>query len=176
MDRTGYEVPTYDGVEYDQFDTPATVYLIHRNRQGGVDGIARLIPTSRPYMIEELWSHLIDGPLPNNPEVWEGSRFGVDRSLPPSERKSVSRKLVAACQEFGLARGIKSMIVVMPPFILRTVIEAAGCALTPLGPVCALGNIPVQAGAIAISQDQLDAVRANSGLKQALHHQTAQAA
>ncbi len=168
VDRTGYDVPTYEGAEYDQFDTPATVYLVHRGAKGAVDGIARLVPTSRPYMIQELWQHLIDGPLPNDPNVWEGSRFGVDRTLPPVERRSVSRKLVAACQEFGLARGIQSMIVVMPPFILRTVIEAAGCALTALGSVSSLGNIPVQAAQVEISHRQLDAIRTASGFDDSL--------
>ena len=168
VDRTGYDVPTFEGAEYDQFDTPATVYLVHRNNRGGVDGIARLVPTSRPYMIQELWQHLVDGALPNDPKVWEGSRFGVDRTLPPSERRTVSRKLVAACQEFGLSRGVESMIVVMPPFILRTVIETAGCALTTLGPVSSLGNIPVQAAKVDISQGQLDAIRAVSGFDDSL--------
>ncbi len=168
VDRTGYDVPTFDGAEYDQFDTPATVYLVHRGATGAVDGIARLVPTSRPYMIQELWPHLIYGAPPSNPKIWEGSRFGVDRSLPPQQRREVSRKLVAACQEFGLKRGIDAMIVLMPPFILRTVIEAAGCVLSAMGPVSSLGNIPVQAASVEISLQQLQSIRSKAGLDQPL--------
>ncbi|WP_404378627.1 acyl-homoserine-lactone synthase [Caenispirillum salinarum] len=163
--RTGYDVPTYEDAEYDQFDTPAAVYLVHRGGSGRVDGVARLVPTTRPYMLRELWPDLVEGPLPESPSVWEGTRFGIDAGLAVDERRNVSRRLVAACQEFGLDRGLEAMLVLMPPLILRSVIRSAGCEIEPLGPVKRKGGIPVQAARVPISEAALRAVRAVGGIR-----------
>lgn len=164
VERTAYDVPTFDGTEYDQFDTPAATYLIHSDGAGTVNGVARLVPTTRPYMLRDLWPELVDGPLPNSDDVWEGTRFGVDSRLPPNVRQAISRKLVAGCQEFGLAHGLKAMIVLMPPLILRSVIKRAGCDLQPLGSVMRRGGIPVQAAMVPISETALFAVRRSAGI------------
>ena len=56
VERQKWSVPSYKQIEYDEFDTPAaTIYT---------DGCwsttarlvpSRLIPTTRPYMVESLW-------------------------------------------------------------------------------------------------------------------------
>ncbi len=59
--RQRWDVPCFHGMEYDQFDTPAAVYLLPRGERGEVRGTTRLIPTSRPYMIKEVWPELVGG-------------------------------------------------------------------------------------------------------------------
>jgi N-acyl-L-homoserine lactone synthetase len=67
VEREGYQVPTYHGLEYDQYDTPAAVYLVWRDEKGEARGISRLIPTERPYMIRDIWSDFVTARLCHRP-------------------------------------------------------------------------------------------------------------
>ena len=67
-----------DGLELDKFDRDDTVYVVARNAIDEVVGTARLLPTSRPYLLGEVFPQLLHGqPLPSTPEVWELSRFAA---------------------------------------------------------------------------------------------------
>ena len=55
IERVDYKVPTWKGMEFDQFDTPATQYFVWRDDEGEVRGVARLAPTSLDYMLEKIW-------------------------------------------------------------------------------------------------------------------------
>ena len=71
----------YDGMEYDEFDTPAAVYLVWRDPKMIVRGLIRMIPTSVPYMLKSYWPFLCQTrDLPAAEDVWEASRICVDRS------------------------------------------------------------------------------------------------
>ena len=41
----------FQGMEYDQYDTPAATYFVWQDGEGVVRGVARVIPTDRPYML-----------------------------------------------------------------------------------------------------------------------------
>ena len=66
VERQGWEGPTHNSLEYDQFDTPAAVYLLWRDEAGQARGVTRLIPTERPYMLKEIWPDMVDT-LPSSP-------------------------------------------------------------------------------------------------------------
>src|SRR5579871_6174557 len=59
VERLNYNVPTYNGMEYDQYDTPAAVYMVWRDQQGNVRAGSRMTPTTRPYMLKDLWPQSI---------------------------------------------------------------------------------------------------------------------
>lgn len=63
VERQGWEVPTVRDLEYDEFDTPAAQYLIWIDSKGETRGAARLLPTTRPYMVKKLWPELIPGKI-----------------------------------------------------------------------------------------------------------------
>src|SRR4051812_6415839 len=81
--RQNYDVPCYKGMEYDTYDTPATTYIAWRDEENIVRGCVRLVPTTRPYMVEHLWPLAVTGALPRTPDVWEASRMCIDKSLLP---------------------------------------------------------------------------------------------
>lgn len=160
IERQNWEVPTYNGLEYDEFDTPAAHYLAWCDENGHAQGTMRLVSTERPYMIEKLWPDLLGGrPLPHVPHIWEASRFGVDRDLAPDLRNRVVGELIAGGLEFGLSLGIRQYLCVMPIGILKGVLERSGCALQLLGDPVHMGRHPVAAAAIAISTSTLAEVR-----------------
>ena len=162
VERQAWRVPTYNQLEYDQFDTPAAKYLVWLDGRGQARGVARLIPTTRPYMVEALWPDLVSGELPHTPEIWEATRFGCDRELDPTTRRTIVAELICGCQEYGLANGIESYLGVMPMAIFKHVIAGAGCAVTYAGPTRRMERHEIAAAYIDVSPQTLATVRARA--------------
>ena len=136
IERQDYQVPTWKGMEYDQFDTPAAQYFVWRDQRGVARGVARLAPTTVNYMIEEVWPEKVEKTeLPKAKNIWEGTRFGVDRDLTPEMRTTVVKELVCAYIEFARMNGIDEIIGVMPVGIWRAVFARNGWKSETLGPV-----------------------------------------
>ncbi len=132
--RQDYDVPDYNGMEYDAYDTPATTYLAWKDNNGVVRGCTRLFPTTRPYMIEDLWPETVTSiKLPKSNTIWEASRFCIDKTLPSETRRQIHGELLCAFQEFGIQQRIDWMIGVMTPPIWRTVFTNAGWPIEYLG-------------------------------------------
>lgn len=179
VERNGWSVPNHDGMEYDQFDTPAATYLIHRHGNGPVQGVARLIPTTRPYMLKELWPDLLGGDVLVSPQVWEATRFGIDDDLEPAVKRRVAAEIVLGCLEFGMSMGINRYLVLMPHLIIRRTIGGAGCNFRFLGETRALADYPVAAAEIEVNAQALASARAKIGFHGSLlrrHDQAAVAA
>ncbi len=166
VERQKYQVPTYRSMEWDQFDTPAAVYLVWRDDDGEARAVTRLIPTTLPYMIQELWADLVDGEsLPSDDTVWEATRFGIDRGLSPDKRREVLGELVCGCLEFGLRNDITEFLCVMPIQIINGAIRAAGVTVDVLGEPRKLGGLPVVSGRVHITRQALLSARRFYGLK-----------
>jgi len=76
----GWPLRCEEGVELDAFDRPDTVYVLACDNNQEVFGCARLIPTHRPYLLAEVFPHLMEGnPLPSSSDVWELSRFAISK-------------------------------------------------------------------------------------------------
>ena len=159
VERQGWNLPTYNGLEYDQFDTPAAKYLLWLDDSGVARGVTRLIPTTGSYMVKEVWPDLVDDLLPESTSIWEATRFGCDRDLPPALRRQVVAEMICACQEFGISRNIRSYLSVMPVRIFRQVIIAAGCPVEFLGPIRKLASHRTAAAYVSVSAEVLAAVR-----------------
>ena len=133
--RQDWDVPTIEDIEYDSYDNPAAYYLIKRNAEGKAVGVSRLCPTDRPYMLQESFSHLATGELPNSPDIWEGSRFCIDKNLAPDERKTIIQEIVIGYLEFCLERNIKSIIGVMYPAYWRSIFIRSGWDVEWMGDI-----------------------------------------
>ncbi|MBL8659027.1 MAG: hypothetical protein JNM75_04645 [Rhodospirillales bacterium] len=159
VERQGYQVPTYRGMEWDAFDTPAAVYLMWRDDLQQVRAIARLIPTTVPYMIRELWPQLICGhALPSRADVWEVTRLGVDRTLLPNVRRRVFGEMMCACGEFARKRAIREYYLVTHPRVIRS-IEANGCRTRFLGRAQPINGALVAEATVAISDASIASLR-----------------
>jgi acyl homoserine lactone synthase len=163
VERNGWDVPSYDGMEYDQFDTPAATYLTWLDADHVVRGVSRLIPTTRPYMIKELWPHLASD-HPCTPKVWEATRFGIDHAVDAATRRRIAAEIVLACQEFGIAHGVERYYVLMPTLIIRRVIAAVGCRYRFLGPIADFGGYNVAAASVEVSPADLRRIRDQVGI------------
>lgn len=98
--RRGLDHPSYDGLEFDEFDTPAAKYLVWRDDARIVRGLARMLPTTRPYMLKNYWPNLVaSGQLPDSPGIFEVTRVCVDKTVEPNLRRKIFPELLCAIQE-----------------------------------------------------------------------------
>lgn len=160
IERQKYGVPSWRGMEWDQFDTPAATYLLWRDEAARPRAVARLIPTNHPYMIQQLWPELAAGcMLPFSSDIWEVTRFGIDRDLEPSRRARIFGEMFCAFAEFGLVHGIASYLFVTPPQVIASALDDAGVVTERLGERKRLGRLPVVAARTAVSRQALQLLR-----------------
>lgn len=160
IERQKYGVPSWKGMEWDQFDTPAATYLLWRDEASRPRAIARLIPTSRPYMIQQLWPELAaDFVLPSSDDVWEITRLGIDRNLDFNLRGRIFGEMFCAFAEFGLLQGISSYLFVTPPQVIAGALDQAGVVAQRMGAPKRLGRLPVVAACSPVSRQALRLLR-----------------
>jgi N-acyl-L-homoserine lactone synthetase len=165
VDRQHWNIPTYDGLEYDQFDTPAARYVLWLDSAGYARGVARLLPTTRQYMVKSLWPELLHQRLPETAAIWEATRFGCDRSLDPATRRRAVAELICGCLEFGLANGIHQYLSVMPVAVFDHILAAAGCKVEIQTPRFRMGRHDIAAAYMDVSPAILGEVRARAGIR-----------
>ncbi|TKV80103.1 GNAT family N-acetyltransferase [Bradyrhizobium elkanii] len=109
--QRGLDHSSFDELEFDEFDTPSALYLVWRDEERRVRGMARLLRTDRPYMLARYWPFLVnERALPNSCDIWEVTRVCVDRTLTPPVRRTVFPELLSAIAEFFQANGFAGMV------------------------------------------------------------------
>jgi N-acyl-L-homoserine lactone synthetase len=113
---------------------------VAQDAAGEIAGCGRLLPTTRPYLLGDVFPQLLNGaPPPASPEVWELSRFcAVDLNArlsgPLSQMVSpVAVEIVRAALRCVAELGAKRLITVSPVGIER-LIRRAGLRSHRAGP------------------------------------------
>ncbi len=76
--RLGWSLPVMNGVEHDEYDTPDAKYVVISDVPERVTGCARLLPTTKAYMLPELFPQLLGScATPRDSTIWELSRFAT---------------------------------------------------------------------------------------------------
>ena len=134
-----------DRREIDLYDVLNPVYLICRDPAGDVVGCWRLLPTTRPYMLKDIFPHLLWGtPAPEQDDVWEISRFAID----PSWRDyaslgavgSVVGQMLLDLFDFAEANAIRR-IVAASDIRFDRILKRAGLQTTHYGPAVRMGEL-----------------------------------
>jgi len=164
-ERQGYDVRVFKDMEFDQYDTPETVYLVRLDEKRRVQGTSRLNSTLSPYMLKDIWPHLVEGhALPCAADVWEGTRICIDKALPGAARERIKWEIVLGYLEFGLAGGITRYIGIMQSFIWLRVFIQSGWGAEFLGPEHLIDGIKTRAGQVHVSREALRRVREKTGI------------
>ena len=134
VQRLGWPLPACEaGREQDEFDTSDAVYVVAvADRGGDVCGCARLLPTTRPYLLSQVFPHLVDGPLPSSPFVWELSRFSALPARAARPGRSLQRELFQTALYEAGSRGARQVVGVVSPAMMR-VCRGFGADLVRLG-------------------------------------------
>ncbi|PCI97000.1 MAG: hypothetical protein COB14_09540 [Alphaproteobacteria bacterium] len=166
IERQDWNVPSYKKLEFDQYDNPATKYLIYRDEGDIVRGVSRFYPTTLPYMLEEQFSHFVtDMEIPKNERIWEGSRFCIDNTLNAPSRKKIINEIVVAYLEACLFFDVHSVVGLMYPAYWRGLFIQAGWPIEFIGDVIKLDDgHKARAAILPVSQSILANVRETTGI------------
>jgi N-acyl-L-homoserine lactone synthetase len=155
-------IRSVNGMEFDQFDIPFAHYIVRLNSEGQVDACTRLLPTTGPYLLGDVFSHLIQTiDRPNSPAIWETTRFCADRRTAP---KNIVGQLVAAMIEFGLAHGITNYVSVSD-IRIEPLLRRHGWESERIGEPWATGTDMAAGELFEVTWRILEKVRSKSGIE-----------
>ncbi len=162
IERLGWQLPVQNGLERDQFDRPDTIYVVARNDSGDICGCARLLPTTHPYLLGEVFPQLMNGlPVPSSLDVWELSRFAaadLKAGTTSSEQQAnSSRQLLAAAVAVASSHGAQRLITVSPLGIER-LLHRMGVHAHRAGPPVFVDGKPIFACWIEIDEQTCSAL------------------
>ena len=124
VEEKGWEdIRRSNGLEIDQFDNEHAIHMLHYDDNQLV-GYQRLLPTTQPYLLSEVYPELCDEPIPNDCHTWEWTRFAVAKEYRKGGRKlsRVGNLLLSGIVEWGLANDVDSVVIEMNPvWLLRLV-------------------------------------------------------
>ena len=156
VDLLRWDLPVLAGrYELDQFDNPDAQYLILSETDGAHLASARLLPTTRPHLLDSHFAELADEPLPHGPGVYEITRFCLDRQLTALQRREARDHLVRGLVDFALENGISTYTGVAEPAWLRQVVRF-GWSARALGSTKLLNGMALAALRIEIAADTPD--------------------
>jgi acyl homoserine lactone synthase len=129
VNRMGWSLPLVDGVERDSYDNEEAVYFTVQGFDDRITACARLLPTTGPYMLGDLFPNLVSNtPVPHDPAVWELGRFATDVQKSGGGRfLSLSQPtldLLEAIMEYSRAHGIRQLVLVTAVAIERLLLRA----------------------------------------------------
>ena len=153
VDLLRWDIPALDGrFEIDRFDDEHASYLVVTDPDGRHLASARLLPTTRPHILADLYAPLCAGNVPRAPDIYEVTRFCLDRHIDARARRLARDRLILAIAEFGLAEGITLYTGVAEVGWLEQIL-AFGWRAYPLGRPKQVGGMRLGALAIEIDRD-----------------------
>jgi acyl homoserine lactone synthase len=149
IETLGWELETQNELEYDQFDHEDTIYVVSKDECGEVNGCARLLPTSSPYLLGEVFPQLMNGQaVPCSPDVWELSRFaavdfkngtaGALNQFSLSFSIQLLKKAIACAKQHGAKR-----LITVSPIGIERLLRRAGINSRRAGPPMIIGGHPI---------------------------------
>jgi acyl-homoserine lactone synthase len=133
VDLLKWNVPVLDGqYEVDQYDDIHAVYLVVTDGRGGHLASARLLPTTRPHILGDLYPQLCEDGPPRGPAIYEITRFCLDRALDAKGRRAARDTLVTAIADHALAHGISAYTAIAEYAWVQQIL-AFGWRCAPLG-------------------------------------------
>ena len=158
IEQAQWNLPQADGMEFDQYDTPASRWLVVHDEAQILAG-ARLTPTTHrcgiySYMIrdaqrgllETIPANLLFDPAPVSERIWELSRGFVCDHVHNSRRRRVHMRLLAELTQASRDLGATQVLGLVTPALARLgasmglSCEAAG----PLLPIEDISNLCVR--------------------------------
>ncbi|MCT9000578.1 MULTISPECIES: acyl-homoserine-lactone synthase [Chelativorans] len=160
-DRLEWDVTVTDGREIDRFDAEDPLYLLSLDdRTGALQGAVRLLPTTGPNMLRDVFPVLVPGGAPASPLIWESSRFAVNpATYNACERAEANHvvnrttiELLCGIVEVCQSAGIEHVVSVFDARMAR-IFRSIDCAFEVIGTPTRIGRTMTYAGVFDMSDD-----------------------
>ncbi len=124
IDLLHWDIPALDGrFEIDQFDDAHARYIVLLDEDSDHLASARLLPTTRPGILNSLYTDLVSGGLPESEHAFEITRFCLSPEIRARDRRIVRNRLVTALALYALDHGIRTYTGVAELGWLRQILE-----------------------------------------------------
>jgi acyl-homoserine lactone synthase len=151
VDMLGWNVPIVDGCfEIDGFDNDFATYVVATADHGEHIGSMRLLPSTRPHILGNLFPVLCDGDVPVGEANLEITRLCLPVRLGTAGRLAVRNRLISAMVDHCLGIGITSLTGVVRWNFLEQILRM-GWRCAPLGGPTMIGG--ARLGAFRIDLD-----------------------
>jgi acyl homoserine lactone synthase len=163
-DRLGWDVTVTDGREVDRFDLEDPLYLFSVEEETGLlRGAVRLLPTTGPNMLRDVFSILMPGGTVESPLIWESSRFAINPQLIVSGEKRdanqfvnrVTVELLCGIVEVCRRAGIEHVVSVFDARMAR-IFRAIDCRFEMIGTPTRIEKTMTYVGLFDMSEDMRD--------------------
>lgn len=152
----GWNVKSHNGLEYDQYDTDETLYLIDLDSDGNIAASTRMVRSDRPIMLADVFADMCERPIPRSPECWELTRGAMTRGLRGSGHYGrIQCALLEAALLFGVNKGCGLFSVDLLMAKIRSGLDAK-----PLGEPRMIDGEPHVAADFPLTGDMLGRTRA----------------
>ncbi|PJA43120.1 MAG: acyl-homoserine-lactone synthase [Lysobacterales bacterium CG_4_9_14_3_um_filter_62_6] len=144
-DRLQWKVESQNGREKDWFDRLEPTYVVARSTVNSTtaSGSWRLLPTTGPYMLKDVFPELLHGQAaPQDPRIWEASRFAVARD-DDAAAFGLNETPIAMIREmlrFVRRNGVDEIVTVTSVGVER-LIRNLGLKTQRFGPALQIGNV-----------------------------------
>ncbi|WP_108482994.1 acyl-homoserine-lactone synthase [Oceaniglobus ichthyenteri] len=153
IEHNKWDLPEAMGMEYDQYDTPASRWVVVHDELGQVMAGNRLTPTTAKcgmysYMIRDAQRGLLDtipscllyDEAPVGEHVWESSRLFVAHNVPANRRRLVHARLVMELAKAARDQGATSCLTLLNANWPRWA-KRVGVDMTAMGPVMEIEGV-----------------------------------
>ena len=134
VDSLKWDIPVVEGkYEIDQFDNEDAVYLLALDPKKEIHlGSVRLLPSSKPHLLGDVFPMLCDQGVPRGDDIWEITRLCTAPQLRGREAWLARSYLAVGMVEFALLYGINKYTCVAETSWLSSIM-AVGWECEPLG-------------------------------------------
>ena len=171
--RLGWDVTVENGREIDRFDSETPLYLLSLDeRSGQLRGAVRLLPTTGPNMLRDVFSVLMPGGTVGSPLIWESSRFAVNPQIFEARDRAEANHMVSKTTvellygmvEVAQRAGIEHIVSVFDARMAR-IFRSIDCRFEQLGTPVRIGKVMTYAGLFDIGADMRSRLGAAGDLR-----------
>lgn len=158
VSEMNWALPHKNGMERDLYDTQEAIYLVAKDENDDIRASARLLPTTMPHLMEEIFGYLVDDSkiIPKGQTVLELTRYFVARSNNRlRDMPTLSSEIFCGVMEYCVQEAITSLLIVMDTRFLPQ-LQEIGWTWRPLGLPQEFGGGPtVEGGGHALAVEVL---------------------
>lgn len=163
IDRLHWSLPEAEGMEFDQYDTPLSRWIVVHEFGEILAGI-RLTPTTArcgvySYMLRDAQKGMLDGiptdvlffDAPVNTRIWEASRLFVSPEVPAHRRLIVQAALMEQLSQSARGFGATHVIGIVPAVWSRW-LRRLELSAVPVGPKFSIDGTVSQAALFTVAK------------------------
>ena len=160
-------------IEMDAFDTEYAVYVLALDSIGKVVGGSRLVPTSQPHLLGDVFPELAPAGPPRAPDIFEWTRFFISPALRSRGKSSpVAGAVLCGVLEVAHQLGIRQISVVCETFWPKR-LRSLGWSLVELGDVLQHEDGDIIALLIDVTPEAISSTRQAYGIREPILADTA---